>query len=115
MWMGVQDLSRQLNSAGKRVILLAGIPEPGVDVPWASAINLRFGRPALRLACHTSAIPLSNVTVIDVSEAFCSQPRPDELFTDNNHPSRTAGLRIIAPAFQRLAFTERLEAKPSKP
>jgi hypothetical protein len=98
-WQALQATVDRLNAAGKRVIVVAGIPDPQVDVPWASAIRERFGRPALRLTCRKAQIPLRNVTVIDVSSGFCGKPAY-LLYRDSNHPSRYAGLAIIAPAIR---------------
>ena len=98
-WRAQQRLIDQLREDGKRVVLIAGIPEPGADVPWTSAIRARFGRDPLQLQCPRAVLPLVNATIVDVSAAFCGKP-PAELFTDSNHISREAGLQIIAPALR---------------
>jgi peptidoglycan/LPS O-acetylase OafA/YrhL len=99
-WRSVQQFADSLTSRGKRVIVIAGIPDPGVDVPWGSAIRARFHRPPLRLDCAPARVPLSRVTIVDVSSGFCRYPA-SALFTDDNHVSRFAGQAIIAPALQR--------------
>ena len=99
-WNGVQRFVDRLTSPGRRIIVIAGIPSPSADVPWASAIRARFNRQPLRLECLAAHIPLHNVTVIDVSAGFCHES-PAELFTDNNHVSRYAGETIIAPSVKR--------------
>jgi peptidoglycan/LPS O-acetylase OafA/YrhL len=98
-WRSVQAVADRLNAAGKRVIVVAGVPDPTVDVPWTSAIRERFGRPQLRLRCPIAHVPLRGVTVVDVSSGFCREP-PYLVFQDSNHPSRFAGLTIIAPAIR---------------
>lgn len=100
MWDLVQELVDRLNAAGKRVIVVAGIPAPGVDVPWASAVRARYGRPALKLSCAKARVPLHGVILVDVSAGFCREP-PHELFWDSNHPSLHAGQTVIAPAVRR--------------
>ena len=98
-WRSVQAVVDRLDAAGKRVIIVAGVPDPGVDVPWASAIRERFGRPPLRLRCPAARVPLRGATIVDVSSGFCRAP-PYMLFPDSNHPSRYAGMTIVAPAIQ---------------
>ena len=98
-WRTLQEVVDRLDAAGKRVIAVAGIPDPGVDVPWASAVRARFGRAPLQLRCPTAHLPLKGVTLVDVSAQFCRKPAY-LLFSDSNHPSRYAGLEIIAPALR---------------
>jgi hypothetical protein len=98
-WRSEQRVVDRLNAAGKKVLVVAGVPDPGVDVPWASAIRKRWGRPPLRLHCPRGAVPLNGITLVDVSEGFCRSPAFD-LYSDNSHPSRYAGLAIIAPAIR---------------
>jgi peptidoglycan/LPS O-acetylase OafA/YrhL len=99
-WAAVQHVVDRLKSAGKTVIVVAGVPDPGLDVPWTSAIRARFGRPPVRLNCPPAHVPLHGVTIVDVSAGFCRKPAY-LLFTDANHPSRYAGLAIIAPAIRK--------------
>lgn len=98
MWQSVDEVAQQLKASGREVIVVAGIPEPGANVPWASAINQRFGRPLPLWTCPQAVMPINGVKVIDLSERFCSYSRPLDLFNDANHPSRTAGTEIVAPA-----------------
>ncbi|MEO7864576.1 MAG: SGNH hydrolase domain-containing protein [Sphingomicrobium sp.] len=99
-WPSVQQLVDQLNASGKQVIVVAGIPEPAVDVPWTSAVRESLGRPPLRLVCPPARVPLDGITLVDVSAEFCRKP-VYLLFSDANHPSRFAGLKIIAPMIRR--------------
>ena len=99
-WEPLQAVVDRLRSAGKTVIVVAGIPDSGIDVPWASALNQRFGRPLPRFNCPKARLPLRGVTVVDVSASFCGEPAY-KLFFDSNHPSRHAGLAIIAPAIRK--------------
>ena len=57
-WPAVNRLVMELKRRGKVVIVVAGIPDPGVDVPWASAIRQRFGRDPVRLSCPPAALRL---------------------------------------------------------
>jgi len=98
-WQKMQEVVDRLDAAGKRVIVVAGVPDPGVDVPWASAIRARFGRPPLQLKCPRAHVPLNGIILVDVSAQFCRSPAY-RLFSDSNHPSRFAGLEIIAPAIR---------------
>jgi len=98
-WQSVQAAADRLLARGKRVVVIAGVPDPGVDVPWASAIRMRFSRAPLKLTCSAADIPLKRVTIVDVSADFCGRPAY-ALFSDSNHPSRYAGLAIIAPAIE---------------
>jgi hypothetical protein len=99
-WSSAQELVDRMNARGKRVLVVAGEPDAGVDVPWASAIREEFGRKPLRLSCPKPQVPLNGVTLIDVSTPFCRSGPAYRLLTDSNHPSRYAGLTIIAPAVQ---------------
>ena len=99
VWSSVQRLVDRLNKAGKIVVVVAGVPDPVVDVPWASAIRERFGRPPFTLRCDPARIPLDGVILIDVSAPFCAQPA-HILYSDSSHPSRHAGRSIIAPAIR---------------
>ena len=69
-WRAQQEMIGRLDKAGRRVVVIAGIPEPGADVPWASAIRARFGRHPLRIECPRAALPLVNATIVDVSAAL---------------------------------------------
>ena len=104
-WDSVQKLVDRLNRAGKTVVVVAGVPDPGVDVPWASAIRERHARPPLRLHCPGARVPLHGIILVDVSAPFCEQPAPI-LFSDSSHPSRHAGRSIIAPAIRRALGSE---------
>ena len=97
LWQSQQRVVDALNAAGKKVVVVAGVPDPGVDVPWAGAIRQRFGRPPLQLSCPAAKIPLRRVTLVDVSTGFCRLPAY-KLYSDSNHPSRYAALAIVAPA-----------------
>jgi hypothetical protein len=104
-WGSVQQLVDRLNASGKGVIVVAGEPAAAVDVPWASAIRQQFGRSPIKLSCPRPNVPLRHVTLVDVAAPFCTGT-PYRLLTDDNHPSRYAGLTIIEPAV-RSALGER--------
>ena len=110
-WNGIQQTIDRLRLRGKVVILLSGIPDPGSDVPWASAINLRFGRPPIRLNCAVPDPPVRDVLVVNEAAAFCRYPA-DLLFTDSNHVSRFAGLKIVAPAVRAALAKQAAMARP---
>ncbi|MDB5678126.1 acyltransferase family protein [Sphingomonas bacterium] len=95
LWRGVQSIVTALG--GRRIIVLAGVPYPGVDVPTDSAIREQWGRPPLRFDCPPARVPLSGVMVVDLSTAFCAYPEPWRLFVDRNHASMTANRAVIAP------------------
>ncbi len=99
LWRGTNALAKLLRAHGKKIIILAGTPEPGQNVPWSNAVRARFDRQQLRWTCPAFDGDVPGVTVIDLSAAYCADRNPGQLFTDNNHPSSTAGLRIVAPAF----------------
>ena len=101
MWQSVQRLVDRLNAHGKRVLIVAGVPDPGVDVPWSSAIRARLGRKPLHLTCAAAVVPLTGATIIDLSANFCRGQPVEDLFTDSNHISRSAGIAIVAPAIRR--------------
>lgn len=99
-WRSTQQIVDQLRTAGKLVVLVAGIPDPGVDVPWASAIRQRFGREPLVLQCPKPRIPITGATIVDVSAEFCRYPAA-ALMADSNHLTRWTGQKIVAPALAR--------------
>lgn len=105
-WRGMQPTVAALGD--RRVIVLAGVPYPGIDVPNDSAIREQWGRPPLRFDCPPARAPISGVTLVDLSTAFCAYPEPWRLFVDRNHPSMTANRAIIAPAFAAIMS----ESKP---
>lgn len=86
---------------GKHVWIVAGTPDPGVDVPWAQAVRLHLHRAPFSLPCTPPGLAIRGATVIDLSAAFCAHPRPWTLFFDGSHPSLTANREVIAPAVQR--------------
>ena len=94
-WHGVQATAAVLG--GRRIIVLAGVPYPGVDVPTDSALREQWGKAPLRLDCPPARLRLDGVTVVDLAGAFCAYPEPWRLFVDRNHPSMTANRAIIAP------------------
>ena len=94
-WRGVQATAAAMG--GRRTIVLAGVPYPGVDVPTDSALREQWGKAPLRLDCPPARLRLDGVTVVDLAGAFCASPEPWRLFVDRNHPSMTANRAIIAP------------------
>lgn len=103
MWASVQNLVNVLRKHDKRVLLLAGTPDPKFDVPWSNAIRKHFGRSPLKLACNEARIPVSGVTLVDISGQFCGGRPAETLLVDANHSSRLAGKIIIAPAVRAAA------------
>lgn len=98
IWPHVEELVRELRKGGKKVVILGGIPEPGYDVPWASAIRERFGRQQQAWDCPVAIVPIDDVIVADLSADFCRNPRPLALFSDSNHPTLMANREVIGPA-----------------
>jgi hypothetical protein len=94
-WRGMRPTIAALGN--RRIVVLAGVPYPGVDVPTDSAVREQWGRPPLRLDCPPARVPLSGVTLVDLSAAFCAYPEPWRLFVDRNHPSMTANRAVIGP------------------
>ncbi|RMH46992.1 MAG: acyltransferase, partial [Alphaproteobacteria bacterium] len=101
--------------AGARVVLVAGIPEPGFDVPNALARSLAFGRPPPRgpdAAAHAARqqaaravlerlARMPGVSLLDPAAILC---RPDcavaregrPLYFDDDHLS-LEGAALMAP------------------
>ena len=98
-WRGVQAAVMALK--GKRVLIIAGTPEPGVNVPWANALRRHLHRPPLSLTCPRAKVAVRDVLVVDLSAAFCAHPRPWRLFVDSSHPSLTANNEVIAPTLRQ--------------
>jgi hypothetical protein len=82
---------------GRRVVILAGTPNPQIDVPAVSAMREHLGLAPLSLNCPPANVPVQGALIVDLSAAFCAHPRPWLLFTDSNHPSATANREVIAP------------------
>lgn len=99
----VRETVKSVRLAGKNIIILKGIPEPGVDMPWALAIA----------AQHHWAMPSipyvgpedldSGATELDLSSLLCPRQiclatvdgRP--LYKDSNHLTREADLKLVGP------------------
>ncbi len=119
---GLDDLVGRLTAAGRRVVLIGPLAEPGWDVPSVRARELAFGRPA----AHGESIPRREFTARfgaaighfgDRSDVTLVRPDllqcPDErcyyvlagrsLFADSNHLSGEALSRFSG------AFTAALE------
>ena len=102
-----------LRRGGKEVTIIAGIPAPGFDLPWAMALSNQFGMrlpdaaddftpsPAMRDAARSN-----DATLIDLSSTLCPRrPCPlllgDRLiFSDSNHLSREAVVKLVAPVLE---------------
>lgn len=114
-----------LRGAGKRVSIVAGVPAPGFDLPWALAMHHQFGFALPERATNFAPSPAMRAvasrhgaTMIDLSPALCPK-RPCPLFlnrnprfTDSNHPSREAVVMLVAPALAKggtLGSTTRAE------
>ena len=102
-----------LRRGGKKVTIVAGVPAPGFDLPWALALSNQFGMrlpsavddftpsPALRDAARRNG-----ATLIDLSPTLCPR-RPCPLlldgrpiFSDSNHLSREAVVKLVAPVLE---------------
>lgn len=105
-WRDVQAAIDAL--PGRRVIVIAGTPLAGIDVPWASALRQSRGMPPLQLHCPPARVQVHGALVVDFSAAFCAHPKPWLLLTDGNHPSATANREVIAPTV-RAAIAARRE------
>ena len=111
--------------AGRRVVVLFSVPEPGYDVPMVQAAALRFGRrppedqsraayearqaTARRWMAAASA-GRTNVEIVEPAEVLCAGGRCASmrdgmpLFVDDNHPSRAGSAAVAAellPAIER--------------
>lgn len=94
-WRGMDTTIAALGK--RRVIVLVGVPYPGVNMPTDSAIREQWGRAPFHLSCPLAGSSVHGAIVVDVSAAFCAYPEPWRLFVDRNHPSMTANQQIIAP------------------
>lgn len=96
-WAAVQRFVDAVGASGRQVVVVAGTPEPGLDLPLAAARAANRGASLPRLACPPAQVPLRGVAVIDLAPASCRYPAPERLFSDPNHPSQTANTAVIAP------------------
>lgn len=103
-----------LRQAGKRVTIVAGVPAPGFDLPWALALRHQFGfalpRAADDFAPSAALLAIANrrgAALVDISPALCSmRPCPvlidaNPIFTDSNHLSREAVAKLVMPVLER--------------
>ncbi len=97
-WQGIETTVNALRP--RRVIIITGIPDPGVNVPLANVMLRHFKRSPLRLNCPTAGRKFRHAENVDLSSAFCAHPRPWLLFIDSNHPSLTANKEVIAPTLR---------------
>ena len=99
-----------LRRGGKRAVIVAGVPAPGFDLPWALALENQFEltlpnaandfapSTGLRLAARHNGVPL-----VDLSPVLCpTRPCPllldgHPLFADSNHLSREAVVKLVVP------------------
>ncbi|MDK9695062.1 MAG: acyltransferase [Siculibacillus sp.] len=110
--------------AGRRVVVLGAIPEPGYDVPMVRAAALRFGRTpppdpsradhqAKQAGARAWMAPAlagrANVRVVDPADVLCASgvcaamAHGAPLYVDDNHPSRVGGglvAKALAPALK---------------
>jgi len=104
----------RLRGAGKQVVLLVDLPAPGYDVPLATALAAQFGRPLDTSHSPPNLDPrLASVAAgagartISLSPILCpggqcrtiDAGRP--LYFDDNHVTRFANLRLVAPGLER--------------
>lgn len=111
--------------AGRRVIVLFSMPEPGYDVPMVQAAALRFGRrpPADRSRADYEARQATarrwmgaavgtrtGVEIVEPADTLCAggtcraMDGDQPLYVDDNHPSPLGSLPVaeaLAPALRR--------------
>jgi peptidoglycan/LPS O-acetylase OafA/YrhL len=88
--------------AGRDVLVVAGVPRAGMNVPWTSALRAARGMPPPSWPCPRPLVPLERAFIVDLSAAFCAHPRPWMHFVDGAHASKTANEEIIGPAMQKI-------------
>jgi peptidoglycan/LPS O-acetylase OafA/YrhL len=110
----------ELRRAGKDVVIVAGVPAPGFDVPWAAAMSGYYGRPLPVSQARSGVDPRlaglaarTGARLIDLSPSFCGfggcrvVQNGQVLFIDGNHVSAYANRSVIAPfLLQRGLFSE---------
>jgi hypothetical protein len=103
----------RLRGAGKQVTIVAGIPAPGFDQPWAMAMANHLGvalpDPAQNYSPPAAMREIARrrgARLVDLSPGLCRgrpcalmiEDRP--LFSDSNHLSREAVRDLVAPALR---------------
>jgi hypothetical protein len=110
-------LIRRLKAAGKEVVLIADLPLPGMEVPWALGMSSYLGRPLPQGSGKPSLDPRlealarrHGIRLIRLSPAFCAtgkcliekEGRP--LFVDDNHVTSFANRAVIAPYLKEVGL-----------
>jgi peptidoglycan/LPS O-acetylase OafA/YrhL len=129
---GLDDLIGRLERAGKRVILIGPIAEPGYDVASDLSRALAFGHPVLPPASmpldqfqralgpiidHFAARP--DITFVRMDQIQCASGRCDyliggrSLFSDDNHLAASA-LPLFQSDFER-AYAQKSDASGTEP
>jgi hypothetical protein len=88
--------------AGRDVLVVAGVPRAGMNVPWSSALRAARGMPPPSWPCPRPLVPLERAFIVDLSTAFCAHRRPWMHFVDGAHASKTANEEIIGPAMLKI-------------
>lgn len=112
------DLDRtiaMIRRAGKRVIILEGMPDPGGNLPWQLALVSAFGHPTPTVLRIPSEFPMlaskykddQGVRFIDQGKGLCqNKVCPTEIdgvatFIDGNHISSVAAKVKLGPYFAK--------------
>lgn len=106
-----------LATAGKRLIIIHGLPEPGFDVPWSLAIASARNRPPPKIALPKDNGSLrfpGSAETLNLREILCkgsqciAQINGRPTYFDDDHISRSASERIVAPyLISRRVFDDR--------
>jgi peptidoglycan/LPS O-acetylase OafA/YrhL len=91
--------------AGKRLIIIHGLPEPGFDVPWSLAVASARGRTSPTIAAPSEPLVRfpASAEHIDLQQALCpdgeciAQVNGRPTYIDDDHISRSASEMIVAP------------------
>ena len=108
--LALEAIILRLQRAGKRVVLIGNLPDPGFNVPWKLAVDRYLGRPiagaVLPRQDDAQLRTLARKTgarFVDLGPAFCKRDtcsvavNDAPLFLDINHVSETANRLLIAP------------------
>ena len=108
---GLHRTIAELKESRKRVVLIVGLPTPGFDAPWASALTAARGGGQLVIPNRVTPFEVfattlqagADVEVINLRPAFCDlgecriQDGSRMLFADANHATEFANSHVIAP------------------
>lgn len=105
------EMTEALRKAGKAVVVLYRLPEPGFDVPLHLALAARSGEPHMPTVPQPEADPNtivwlksgSGLFVVDLSQALCAEGRcrlsqdGRALYKDSSHLTASAAKTILTP------------------